>query len=730
MNTGESTDIGELNMLTQKKLLGILASIAILASLLSAPSIAAGASSSGDFVVENGVLTDYTGPGGDVVIPGDIGITEIGEAAFYQYDHVYSVVIPDGVTSIGDDVFSNCHELTTINLPNGLTTIGSCAFIGCHSLKSINIPDSVTSIGHSAFVSNAFTTIKLPKHLKAINEGMFVWCSKLTSVTIPDGVTSIGYHAFYGCTSLMNIDIPSSVTSIGYAVFENTCIPNPILVNNNSLLCYVPSHFTNYTIPDTVTKLSGGSFSSCSKLKTITIPPRITEIGQSEFLNCTALSSVILPDTITSIGDDAFSNCTALSSIILPDTVTSIGNFSFYGCKNLITLNIPRGVETIGVSAFSFTGLKTSILIDNGRTLCFVPSDIKSYSIPNTVKKISGGAFANCESIIDITIPDGVTTIDLYAFSFCNSLASVTISEGVTTIGDHAFSECQSLTRVKMPESVTDIGDYAFEMCHNLTSINLSKKLTKINCGLFFDCEKLGTIILPENITSIGAESFCMCNNLTSVKIPQNTTSIGDAAFLDTNLSSIYIYNRSTKFGEAVFKSEDSQNENLTIYGLSSSTADIYAKENYFPFVSIDKTAQPVNSSITVNEHPIALQAYNIDGDDYFKLRDLAMALNEKGKQFNVAWDEANKAILIISKAPYSPVGGELASSGGTSDVSAVLSSATVCLDGKEISLTAYTINGNNYFKPCDVGQALNFGVTRDESGNTIKIDTSTGYSG
>ena len=37
-------------------------------------------SNANDFVIEQGVLTKYTGPGGDVVIPD--GVTEIGYQAF------------------------------------------------------------------------------------------------------------------------------------------------------------------------------------------------------------------------------------------------------------------------------------------------------------------------------------------------------------------------------------------------------------------------------------------------------------------------------------------------------------------------------------------------------------------------------------------------------------------------------------------------------------------------
>ena len=38
-------------------------------------------SSASDFIIENGVLTKYVGPGGDVTIPE--GVTSIGDNAFY-----------------------------------------------------------------------------------------------------------------------------------------------------------------------------------------------------------------------------------------------------------------------------------------------------------------------------------------------------------------------------------------------------------------------------------------------------------------------------------------------------------------------------------------------------------------------------------------------------------------------------------------------------------------------
>jgi hypothetical protein len=67
-----------------------------------------------DFVVVDGVLVEYRGAGGDVVIPGDLGITEIGKEAFREKGTLTSVVIPEGVTIIGESAFRKCTNLAAI----------------------------------------------------------------------------------------------------------------------------------------------------------------------------------------------------------------------------------------------------------------------------------------------------------------------------------------------------------------------------------------------------------------------------------------------------------------------------------------------------------------------------------------------------------------------------------------------------------------------------------------
>jgi len=123
----------------------------------------------------------------------------------------------------------------------------------------------------------------------------------------------------------------------------------------------------------------------------------------------------------------------------------------------------------------------------------------------------------------------------------------------------------------------------------------------------------------------------------------------------------------------------------------------------------------------------VTFDSYNINGSNYFKLRDLAYALSGTTKRFSVDWNESANAITMTSGKPYVAVGGEMGAK-GTSAKTATPTNSKILLNGKEAQFTAYKIDGNNYFKLRDIGAAFGFGVVWDGTRNTIVIDTSKGY--
>lgn len=378
---------------------------------------------------------------------------------------------------------------------------------------------------------------------------------------------------------------------------------------------------------------------------------------------------------------------------------------------------IPTGVTSIGDSAFEGgTGVSSK--------------GLTSIAIPNGVTSIGNRAFFACHDLINVTIPNSVTNIGDAAFWCCSSLVNLTIPNGVTSIGSRAFDGCSSLESITIPSSVkTRIGSGMFDI--KLTSVT-------INCDIgdktFMWFRNLKNVIIGDCVTSIGNNAFDGCVGLTNITIPDSVKSIGDYAFyLCKNLTSVTIGNGVKSISESAFEGCP----NLTICGSSGSYAETYANNNNIPFSTETADseqpsengliANPTASTVYINGKAVAFDAYNINDNNYFKLRDLAYILNGTQKQFAVGWDGSANAISLTNGQPYIVVGGEMESKGAGAKTPTPTDSK-ILLNGVGVSLTAYNVEGNNYFKLRDIGAVFNFSVEWDGVNNAIMIDTSKGY--
>jgi len=128
-----------------------------------------------------------------------------------------------------------------------------------------------------------------------------------------------------------------------------------------------------------------------------------------------------------------------------------------------------------------------------------------------------------------------------------------------------------------------------------------------------------------------------------------------------------------------------------------------------------------------VNDKIVNFGAYQINGNNYFKLRDLAFALNNTPKKFNILWDGNNQTINMVTGQSYSIVGGEM-SPVGKDEKTATPTTSTIFLNNRTVGFKVYQIDGNNYFMLRDIGAALDFGVDWDGEKNAVFIDTNKGY--
>ena len=123
------------------------------------------------------------------------------------------------------------------------------------------------------------------------------------------------------------------------------------------------------------------------------------------------------------------------------------------------------------------------------------------------------------------------------------------------------------------------------------------------------------------------------------------------------------------------------------------------------------QNVSPSAQKLILDGRTIVCRKYNIDDENFFKLRDLAYLLTGTPSAFSVEYDEARELIVIVTGAKYRPDGSELdpePAEGSTA--SPTLQSIQV--DGRMIGgLTAYSIDGSNYFKLRELSALLGFGV-------------------
>ena len=153
------------------------------------------------------------------------------------------------------------------------------------------------------------------------------------------------------------------------------------------------------------------------------------------------------------------------------------------------------------------------------------------------------------------------------------------------------------------------------------------------------------------------------------------------------------------------------------------STAALLALGMAVPAMAADVTATPNQASVSVDGKAIAIAAYNIDGYNYFKLRDVAAALNGTAANFEVGFDAETKSIALTKNAAYTATGQELKDA-ATEKKTAAASGQKILLDGAEVSMQAYLIDGYNYFQLRELGKTLGFEVAWDNEAKAINMIT------
>ena len=115
--------------------------------------------------------------------------------------------------------------------------------------------------------------------------------------------------------------------------------------------------------------------------------------------------------------------------------------------------------------------------------------DVEDYTIPYGVKTIMNGAFYGMD-LKSVTIPDSVKYMGHHVFSECKLLEEIVLPPKVEKIELRSFMNCISLKEVKLPRSLRTIETEAFKGTA-ISSIEIPASLTRMEYDVFDDGVKL-----------------------------------------------------------------------------------------------------------------------------------------------------------------------------------------------------------------------------------------------
>ena len=289
------------------------------------------------------------------------------------------------VTEIGENCMRGNKVIEEVVIPRGVTRISTSAFLGCSGLQRAVLPDTLEILGENSFCD----------------------CGKLRDINLPDSLRKIENAALRSCNSLEYLCLPGSLEGgdegaftgddkVAYVVFNEGITQSKFWPNLDRVLCcYLPSTLGNieyckregvvYYAPAESYAMhaltaEGYVCIACERPEDMPKPVYLTE-GDYEFLVYN--------------GEASLSACLGTAKdIAIPDTAA--------GCP--VTRLLPRALMRFadGLTAFD------------------------SVIVPETVKRIDGGAYAYFSSVTpflrDLYVENPRTEIEDNGYSRCNKI--------------------------------------------------------------------------------------------------------------------------------------------------------------------------------------------------------------------------------------------------------------------------------------------------------------------
>ena len=395
----------------------------------------------------------------------------------------------------------------------------------------------------------------------------------------------------------------------------------------------------------------------------------------------------------------------------------------FYGDK---PSSVKLGNSTKSVKAASGKSYDyyVTIAVDSDDETITVKADSTTYKF-NLWE--SGGDYA-----VSVKGSDNTTYLAKSKFDAKTKTYDLGLSNKVTYVNLYFYDEKPS--SVKLNGSTTQtIKSASDESYDYYCKVSVKSTDTYINAVIDGTTYRFNLWTSGGDLTGLGVyNSSYVSLGMTPAFSNKTTNYVCNVA---NNVSQIYLYTKAS--GSVQIAKDGSQYQTksteYTLYSLNNglNVFDVYVGSEHY-YVNVYRAyAQP---TIQVSSQFIQINgaasrqiaAYNINGNNFVKLRDLAYLLNGTSKQFSIGFNATTNTVTMTSGGAYNAIGGEMVIP--SSYKKAQPTKQVVYLDNKIISPAIYNIDGNNYFLLRDMANLLDFYVTF--SGSTASIDTTRDYGG
>lgn len=241
---------------------------------------------------------------------------------------------------------------------------------------------------------------------------------------------------------------------------------------------------------------------------------------------------------LTELTVQAFSGCSSLQNITLPDTITVI-SWGAFGGSNIKSITIPKSVKNIWQIVFENCKNLENVIFEEESQLkevrwgIFSKSGLKEIDLPDSIEIKGDSLFYNCSSLKRCKYPNNpmITVIDNNEFYGCSSLETIPMTPYITKIGSNAFRGCSSIQELDLSNSnVQLLGIGCFFGCRSMRNLKLNNLIKELPYECFRNCGLI-EVEIPEGVDITGTYCFCDNANLVKVILPASTTSIPENSF-------------------------------------------------------------------------------------------------------------------------------------------------------------------------------------------------------